>query len=336
MTGTGRVITQLHMAARAHPGITFFTKSPALRLIRSQDGRVSGALVQFGDQEIEVTTRGGIVLATGGFSRSRDLLQIYAPELVGSIKHGGVANTGDGLMMASDLGAGHADLGYVSGSFGGGIRNYPDVQPKDDEVPPLLFSFLEGGIMVNKLGRRFVNEGQSYKLLSTVGMEQPEGIGFQIFDEKLMARSHEDTSVNNYREAMLAGYIKSADTVEQLARLVGIDPEVLSATIERYNADVRQGQDSEFGRTSNLMELSLPPYYIAATGNALTSTYGGISVDDTMAVLDWFGVPIDGLFAAGEVIGGFHGAGYYSASSLSSAATFGLQAGQSAAACVQR
>ncbi|WP_081812157.1 FAD-dependent oxidoreductase [Hyphomonas chukchiensis] len=332
VTGTGRAITMLHMAAQAEPRIHYYSKSAGIRLRRSSDtGRVEGALVMFGDREVFVRARGGVVLATGGFSRSRELLQTYAPELAGAVKHGGIANTGDGLMMASDLGAGHADLGYVSGSFGGGIRNYPDIQNKADEIPPLLFSFLEGGIMVNKSGARFANEGQSYKALSNIGMAQPEGIGFQVFDNRLMQRSHEDTSVNNYKEALLAGYIQSAETISTLATIMGIDAPMLEKTIATYNRNVAKGVDPEFGRQTNLLPIDQPPFYIAATGNAITSTYGGITTDGTMAVVDWFGIPIDGLFAAGEVVGGFHGGGYYSASSLSSSATFGREAGLRAA-----
>ena len=332
VTGTGRAITVLHMAVQAEPRIHYASKSPGIRLHRSaRSGRVEGAAVLFGDQETFIQTRGGVILATGGFSRSRELLQTYAPELVSAVKHGGIANTGDGLMMASDLGAGHADLGYVSGSFGGGIRNYPHNEAKADEIPPLLFSFLEGGIMVNKHGVRFVNEGQSYKALSNIGMAQPEGIGFQIFDDRLMQRSHQDTSVNNYREALLAGYIQSSDSIAGLASLMGIDPMVLQRTLDEYNRHAAKGGDPEFGRSINLFPIDRPPYYIAATGNALTSTYGGITTDGDMAVLDWFGAPIEGVFAAGEVVGGFHGAGYYSASSLSSSATFGRIAGVNAA-----
>lgn len=285
----------------------------------------------FGDRETFIRAKSGIVLATGGFSRSRELLQIYAPELADAVKHGGTANTGDGLMMATDLGAGHADLGYVSGSFGGGIRNYPDIQRKAGEIPPLLFSFLEGGIMVNKHGVRFVNEGQSYKALSNIGMAQPEGIGFQIFDDRLMQRSHEDTSVNNYKEAVLAGYIQSGETIGELATLMDIDPIILEDTVASYNRNVAQGLDPQFGREANLVPIDQAPYYIAATGNAITSTYGGITTDGNMAVVDWFGEAIEGLFAAGEIVGGFHGAGYYSASSLSSSATFGQVAGRHAA-----
>lgn len=332
-TGTGRAVTSLHMAARAHKNIQYFSKSAAVRLRRSPGSdRVDAAVVYFGGRELEIVAQKGVILATGGFSRNRDLLQIYAPELVDAVKHGGIANTGDGLMMASDLGAGHADLGYVTGSFGGAICNYPNVVNSANEIPPLLFSFLEGGILVNKHGHRFVDEGQSYKALSNIGMTQPEGIGFQIFDHKLMQSSVDDTSVNNYKEGLIGGYIHAADTIAELASKMEIDPSALEATVARYNADVAANADSQFGRTSNLVSIDTAPYYIAASANALTSTYGGITIDAGMKVLDWFGAPIEGLYAAGEVVGGFHGAGYYSASSLSSAATFGRLAGQAAAA----
>ena len=86
------------------------------------------------------------------------------------------------------------------------------------------------------------------------------------------------------------------------------------------------------GRTSNLMAVDTAPFYIAACANAITSTYGGITTNGDMAVVDWFGQPIEGLFAAGEVVGGFHGGGYYSGTSLSSSATFGRLAGLAAAA----
>lgn len=334
MTGTGRAVTNLHMAALAHPRIEFFTRSTGIRLHRSADRRVEAAHILYGDREAVVEAAGGVVLATGGFSRSRELLAIYAPELAGGVTHGGVGNTGDGLVMASDLGAGHADLGHVTGSFGGAIRNYPHAVETSNEVPPLIFAFLEGAIMVNRDGRRFCDEGQNYKRLSAVGMKQPDGIGFQIFDERLMGRSLDDTSVNNYREGVIGGYIQTAAGIAELAATVGIDPATLEATLARYNADARGGEDGEFGRTTGLRPIDQPPYYIAATANAITSTYGGIATDETMAVLDWFGEPIAGLYAAGEVVGGFHGAGYYSASSLASSATFGMLAGRAAARAV--
>ncbi len=292
---------------------------------------MDGATVFFGGREAEIDVTGGVVLTTGGFSRSRELLQTYAPELADAVKHGGIANTGDGLMMATDLGASHADLGYVTGSFGGGIRNYPKAVYDADEIPPLLFSFLRGGILVNKDGVRFINEGQSYKKISNIGMEQPEGIGFQLFDQQLMDSSTYDTSVNNYKEGLIAGYIQQADTIGEAAGKMGIDPATLEDTVAQYNRDALAGVDTRFGRKVGLMVIDKPPYFIAASANAITSTYGGIRTDANMAVLDWFEEPIVGLYAAGEVVGGFHGAGYYSATSLSSSAAFGRQAGKSAA-----
>ena len=333
LTGTGRVISNLHVAARANPAITFASKCAGMQLLRSPaSGRVDQVMVAFGNDIRTVDVARAAVLATGGFSRSRELIGVFAPELLDAVKHGGVANTGDGLMMACDLGAGLADIGYVSGSFGGAIRNYPHGVQGADEVPPLLFSFLAGGIMVNALGKRFVNEGQIYKALGDAGMKQPGGIAFQIFDHKLLGSTLEDSSVNNYQEGITAGYIRTAETISDLAAAMQLDPDMLRDTIERYNANVREGRDPEFGRTANLMAIDTPPYCIAATANALTSTYGGITTDRDMAVVNWLGMPIDGLFAAGEVVGGFHGAGYYSGTSLSSSATFGMIAGISAAA----
>lgn len=333
-TGTGRVITNLHMAARANPNITFASKCAAMKLGRDpQTGRVANVTVAFGDEIMMIEARRAIVLATGGFSRSRELLGVFAPELLEAVKHGGVANTGDGIMMACDLGAGLADIGYVSGSFGGAIRNYPHGVQGADEVPPLLFSFVAGGIMVNAEGKRFVNEGQTYKALGSAGMAQTGGVAFQIFDNKVLSTALEDSSVNNYQEGIAGGYIRTADTIADLARCMGLDPVVLEQTIARYNSDVRNGIDTEFGRTSGLMTVENPPFCIAASANALTTTYGGITANGDMEVVDWMGEPIRGLYAAGEVVGGFHGAGYFSGTSLSSSSTFGMLAGRAAAGC---
>lgn len=332
-TGTGRAVSNLHLAARADPRIQYFSKTAAGSLKRSRpDGPVDRAIVQYGDEEHAVTAARGIVLATGGFSRSAELLGVFAPELLAAVKHGGVANTGDGLIMATALGAGLADIGYVTGSFGGAIRNYPHGVQGADEVPPLIFAFQAGAIMVNRNAKRFINEDQSYKTLSPIGMQQPGGVGFQIFDEKLIRLSMADSSVNNYGEALHGDYLRKADTIPALAETMGLDPVVLQETIDAYNADVAAGVDRAFGRRKDLMPIDAPPYYIAATANALTSTYGGITTNGGMAVTDWLGEPIPGLFAAGEVVGGLHGAGYYSASSLSSSATFGMRAGRAAAA----
>jgi fumarate reductase flavoprotein subunit len=247
-TGTGRSTAALHQTALGNPRIRFFVNAAGARLCRSPEtGRVDGSVVTYNGREIKIDVSRAVVLASGGFSRSSKLLQAYAPELVDAVKHGGIANTG-GLIMATALGAGHADLGYVSGSFGGAIRNYPNVVRNDDEIPPLLFAFNSGAIIVNKNGVRFANEAQSYKVLSGICMTQPDGLGFQIFDEKVMGGSLAGTSVNNFKEALADGYIQTAGSIGELAKLMGIDPTALAVTIARYNKDSVGGLDSQFGR----------------------------------------------------------------------------------------
>ena len=119
---------------------------------------------------------------------------------------------------------------------------------------------------------RFANEAQSYKVLSGICMAQPDGLGFQIFDQKVMSGSLASTSVNNFKEALTDGYIQTAGSIGQLAKLMEIESKNLETTIERYNKDAVTGLDSQFGRkvaSGGLMRIDTPPYYIAATGNVI-------------------------------------------------------------------
>ena len=112
-----------------------------------------------------------------------------------------------------------------------------------------------------------------------------------------------------------------------------LDPDVLHSTVEEYNAAVAAGEDKAFGRPISRGDqpgdglVATAPFYGFPTRSGLTSTYAGLTVDGDMRVLDVFGAPIAGLFAAGETVGGFHGAGYYSGSALGKAAVFGRVAG---------
>lgn len=340
VTGTGRAVPALHEAALKTPNLRFFANAAGVRLLRDEaSGRVNGAIIAYQGREVKVEVARAVVLATGGFSRSRKIMEIYVPEIADAVKHGGPGNTGDGLIMGTALGAGHADLGYVTGSFGGAIRNYPNAVDDSDDNPPLIFAFNIGAIMVNKNSERFINEGQSYKAISPVGQKQPDGLGFQIFDQKMMDEQSADSSVNNFNKNLADGYLRKADSIAEAAKLMNLDPVKLEAEVERYNHDARTtGVDSKFGRKvgtnakGELLTIDKPPFYIAATTNAITSTYGGLAANGDMAIVDVFGKPIPGLFGAGEVVGGYHGALYYSGTALPTAAISGMCAGRSAAA----
>ena len=178
-------------------------------------------------------------------------------------------------------------------------------------------------------GRRFVDESVSYKVIGDRCLQQPGVVAFQVFDQAVMDQSSPLPSVADYRAALAAGMIKQADTLGALAAVLGIDVEGLRQTVQRYNAACDGTEPDEFGRVSLSTGYGKPtrvergPFYGIACTTGLTSTYCGVRTDTTARVLDVFGQPIAGLYAAGEVTGGFHGETYMSGSSLGKGCVFG-------------
>ena len=333
LTGPGVAPSHLHERVMGTERITYLPNTPARRLVRHDLGHVEGVQVSSSDGERTLSVRSGVVLASGGFARSEDLLRRFAPQWVDAVKMSGPHNTGDGITMAWALGAGVTDMPYVAASFGASIAHYPDLTLDPDEQPILLYPNYLGGIIVNLDGRRFANENLQYKILSRICADQPGGAAVQVFDEKIFRQSDDRAVPWDFRAAYDAGLVVKADSVKELAVALQLDADVLQSTVEQYNAAVIAGEDLDFGRPTGGGDqpggrlLDTAPYYGFPTRPGLTSTYAGITVDGDMQVLDVFGEPIQGLFAAGETVGGFHGAGYYSGSALGKAAVFGRVAG---------
>lgn len=315
-----------------HPNITFRMESGADRLLRSED-RVTGVQTggTSGGAGRESTAASGVVLASGGFTRSPRLLQAFAPRFRDAPPLGGTGNTGDGILLGMALGADLVDMGYVKGTFGTSLA-------RDSAPPILLIAMYRGAVVVNLHGRRFVDESLSYKVIGDACLEQPDALGCQVFDSRVMEQTRPDLTVNDFAGALERGHVHAADTLEELAAKVGIDPSGLVETISTYNADVRAGRDTRFGRDSlgngvgEPPEVAVPPFYAYPCTTGLPSTYGGLRVDAALRVIDVFGNPIRGLHAAGEVVGGFHGASYMSGSSLAKSVISGRVAGRSATA----
>ena len=331
-TGERGATDHLHDLVEDHPVIEYHPNTPVVRLARGKAGRVDRFAVLEDGEEQWRSARRAIVLTSGGFSRGTELLRTFAPRWLEAVPMGGAHNTGDGIVMGWSLGAGLADLPYVAGSFGASL---PDDsggdQPASESI--LLYANYKGAIIVNRDAVRFVNEDLRYKELGRACIDQPGGIAFEIFDERVLERSEEISAPLDYRAAKKADRLRQADTIAGLAGELSLDPEVLSATVERYNAAVESGSDDEFGRPiahdglPGAVPIVSPPYYAYPTKPGLTSTYAGLTVDGSMRVLDVYETPLDGLYAAGEVVGGFHGAGYYSGTGLGKAAVFGRIAG---------
>jgi len=306
----------LEAAASATGRVRLLLGTGAARLLR--DG--TGVLTAQGDR---IEAARGIMLTTGGFMRSESLLATFAPNQAGALRMGGDGCTGDGLRMAWHLGADLRDMGFIRGTFG----IHPDAGPEDHHF---VHSIYMGAIAVNRLGRRFVDESLSYKLVGDACLAQPGAIGFQVLDRAIMERAPSDGSSFDLQAELRAGRLIEASTLEALAERLGIDAAGLAGTVADYNADVDLG----IGRTSlssgwgKPVRIERGPFYGYPSRSAVVGTYCGLAVDAAMRVIDVFGDPIPRLFAAGHVTGGFHGAGYMTGTALSKAAVFGRLAGR--------
>ncbi|RZI77314.1 MAG: FAD-dependent oxidoreductase [Variovorax sp.] len=313
-------------------GGNFRANAGVRRLLTSGDDaerRVIGVELSSGEH---VMSRHGVIIATGGFSRSRELVARFAPHLADAKPMGGEGNTGDGLRMAWALGADLVDMGFTKGTFGA-----PATTPlpgKEKLAPHLVHTMYKGGIVVNTNGARFVNESLSYKVIGEECLKQPGRIGVQVFDQRIMDQSAPFPTVDDYNSALEAGLIKRADSLDELAVLLGLPPQALTATVARYNAAAEGRGGDEMGRDcltagyGTVPTLSAAPFYGIACTTGLNSTYCGLRTDAGARVLDVFGQPLLGLYATGEVMGGLHGASYLSGSSLAKGCIFGRLAAQ--------
>jgi fumarate reductase flavoprotein subunit len=323
----------LRAAAEATGRIAIRLECRARRLATHAEGAVRGVIVEdSAGKELRIDATRGVVVASGGFSRSDSLLELFAPSQKQAQRMGGAGNTGDGLLMAWKLGAGVRDMGFIKGTFG----SHPSATP--EEYKPLL-AIYRGAIAVNKAGQRFVNEAISYKIIGDRCLEQEGATAYQIFDQPIFEQSDPGVPAFDIREAFDSGRIESAPTVAALAGKLGIDAARLEGTIAQYNRDAVRGRDSAYGRVGlsnvdfgTLREIATPPFYGYPCTSVVLATYCGLAVDERMRVLDVFEQPIERLYAAGEVVGGLHGAAYMSSSANGKAAIFGRLAGRAAAA----
>lgn len=295
------------------------------------DRRVN-ELVADGARVVGVTTdqgeligSAGVVLASGGFSRSRELLELFVPDQAAAMPYGGAGNTGDGLRMAWMLGAGLADIGHVAGTYG----QHPDTG--DDEHELLTANYL-GAILVNAHGERFANESDSYKVLGSSVLGQPGRMAFQVFDAVVRARSRPGVPLSDMERLEELGHLVSAPTIAALAEAIEVGPERLERTVAEYNECVSGRRADPLGRTGlvngvgALVPVQTGPFHAYPAVTAMTSTYGGLRVAADASALRVDGSRIEGLFAAGEVVGGFHGASYMTGTALTKALVFGVVA----------
>ena len=261
-----------------------------------------------------------VVITTGGFGANLKMVAELKPELDGFITTNAPTITGDGIAMAQAVGAAVVDMDQ--------IQIHPTVH---QETSALITEGLrgDGAILVNQEGKRFCDEVGTRDAVSASELAQTGGYAYLIVDKKMVDAS-----------TVIAGYIKKNLTIgggdiAELAKAIGCDEATLQATMDAWNACVETKTDAEFGRTSFANKLDEAPYYAIKIAPGIHHTMGGIEINTNAEVLSTEGAVISGLFAAGEVTGGVHGANRLGGNAVADFTVFGRIAGASAAANVK-
>ncbi len=320
-----------------------------------KDGsRVTGVIAEKASGDVYIRARKGVVIATGGFEWNKELVQTFlrgpmtAPTSVPE-------NTGDGLIMAMQAGA---RLGNMSNAWWMMATLKSAAQHRDAKPEYLLCQderTFPGSIMVNRSGKRFVDEAANYNALGRVlhdfdanAFDHPNLPYWLIFDDRCKSRY----PIFGYTPEMPApSWIHRAETLGELAGLIGLDGDTLEDTVERFNANVSKGHDDEFNRGDNTYDnfwgdqsfeppfctigvLDQPPYYAVKMEAGVIGTNGGPKTNGSAQVLDWNGEGkvIEGLYTAGNTMASvltrvYPGAG----GTLGPGLTFGFIAGRHAA-----
>ncbi|HEY5242956.1 MAG TPA: FAD-dependent oxidoreductase [Polyangiaceae bacterium] len=316
-----------------------------------EEGRVTGVRVEHQGQELFVRARRGVVLASGGFEWNRALAAQF---LGGVLTHPNSppGNEGDGLKMAMAVGA---DLANMSEAWWCPSLVIPgeEYDGKPLHRGDFATRSLPHTIIVNKKGRRFVNEAQNYNDLMKAffafepnAYERPNLPAWLVFDHAYLEKYALMTVMPGQPAPE---WLVRADTLDALARIVGIDARGLGQTVDRFNGLAVEGVDPDFARgeslydrfygdpehkpNANLGTLTKKPFYALEVHPGAIGTKGGARVNVDAQVLRVDGAPIPGLYAAGNVMAGVTGAGYPGAgSTIAAAMTFGYLAGRHAAA----
>ncbi len=332
--GGGLVLLEALAVAAEKRGVKFFYETTATTLMRSEHGAVTG-LVANDKHGHPQHFMGKIILGCGGFEGNAEMQTRYiGPRAVylRPVARGGYYNKGEGIRMALDIGA------APCGDFGS--YHAEPIDPRSGKPEPSVFIF-PYGILVNQEGQRFTDEAPGtvdavYESITRKIFNQTNGIAYTILDDKI-------NDVPNYKLGLRSDQPPiTGATVAELAGKLKIPPALLEQTVRDYNAacvagpfkplelDHLAAQGLTPPKSNWARALDKPPYqaYPVISSNVLT--FGGLKVNTRAQVLNQDGVPIKGLYAAGEVVGLYYKT-YTGATSVLKGAVFGRLAGLDAA-----
>jgi len=320
---TGVDMVQLLHARLAAAQVDVLTDARLVDVIADAQGRALGVSIQRPDGSREQIGCDTLVLAAGGYAANPQMVARYMPEVAAARCNGHEGNRGDAINAGAALGGALADMGAYQGY---GMLADPQGIP----IPPGFA--VEGGLLVNALGQRFVHETDDISGMVHAVLAQPEGLAWVIIDAAIESRCDYVIETRQLREL---GAMRCADTLPALAQAIGVDAAALLATFEEAQRAHRTASPDVMGRSWHAGPPPQGPYRALKVCGAIFHTQGGLQIDAQARVLRADGSSLPNLFAGGGSARGVSGPscwGYLPAMGLSAAVTFGRLAGRSAAA----
>ena len=286
----------------------------AIALVKAKN-RIVGVKVREIDGKEYTIKAKAVIVATGGFGANAKMVEKYNPKLKGFGSTNNPAIVGDGIIMVEKVGGALVDMKE--------IQTHPTVvHNKTNMITEAVRG--EGAILVNRDGKRFIDELETRDVVSKAILSQKGKSAFLIFDEDIRTKLK-----------AADGYVKKGfaveGTLEEIAAKIGTDAKTLEATLNKYNEAVKNKVDSEFNKKTLPKELTGTKYYAIEVSPAVHHTMGGVRINTNAEVLGKNGRPIKGLYAAGEVTGGIHGANRIGGNAVADITIFGKIAGENAA-----
>ena len=316
-------------------GVEYLPGAKAHKLVQTPSGRVGEVLFDNRGYQRSVHARNAVILATGGFMGNIQKIDHYCGTERELLTFSSPASQGEGLDMAVDIGADVHMLDKVAG--------YAYGLPLDiDTRRGLIFrgDFLcsRGAIAIDRFGRRFVNEDLNspsvFRVMQSKNMSESYVLASEShLDEFIKEDFPYVIGWDRQRftlELLGSGsFVQRFKSISQMANKIGVPQGELKDTIEMFNGFLESGKDAQFGRNVARIRPLKPPYFLFACRPVSGVSLGGLRVLSSLQVINTQGQPINGLFAAGELVGGIHGDNFAGGSSLGSAATLGFLAGKS-------
>ncbi len=332
--GGGSDIIKVLGKAAEKISVNIFLKHAATRIIREKpfEGRVLGVEAEREGTKLSFKAKRAVVVASGGFGLNKCMVARHDPRLsdLPSTNPKGVT-MGEGVLMCQEIRAGTRGMDY--------IQCFPlcDVDTESVLGPGLIHL---DAILVNREGLRFVDEKEQRDVKRDAILEQRGKTAFVIFDDAILVHEVEEASrrymLPALKDQMRRKRAFKEETVKELAKKAGLNAENLVKTVEKWNSYIDAGRDPEFQRRDVAkglgIKIEVPPFYASEGCPAIHHTCGGLHINSEAQVLDIYGKVIPGLYAAGEVVGGIHGANRLATNAITDIIVFGRIAGKNAAA----